>query len=223
MPVFGIPESKLWGIISAGLAIVTIALVAFWAQENPMTSIYSQTGYLGVPNWTDNRIAFHIVLMVGGFFASQIFGAIIWVFLSDKLYAQLIHIFFESFGLITMAIGLLAAVYDKNVTNTAHLTSMHSWYGIFCIAMYSISYIYGFLLGILPAYFPKMELKVMTNLRSFHGLLGQLSFYLSILSIVTGIMEQFTITGCEYINLTLTAPDTNPGANYYGKKCCSIV
>ncbi len=217
MLAFGIPESKLWGIISAGLAIVTIALVTVWAQENPMTSIYSQTGYLGKPNWTHNRVAFHIVLMVGGFFVSQIFGAIMWIFLSDKLWAQLIHIFFESSGLITMAIGLLAAVYDKNVINTAHLTTMHSWYGIFCISLYSISYMYGFLLGMLPAYFPNIELKLITNLRSFHGLLGQLSFCLSILSIVTGIMDQFAMTGCEYINLTLTTPDTDPGANYYGK------
>ena len=28
-------------------------------------------------------------------------------------------------------------------------------------------------------------------------------------------MEQFGATGCDYVGLTLTAPDVNPGSNYY--------
>jgi uncharacterized membrane protein YqgA involved in biofilm formation len=57
-----------------------------------------------------------------GYLVAQFFGGVIWVFFSDKLTGQILHILFETMGLIVMSIGLLAAVYDKNVSDKAHIT-----------------------------------------------------------------------------------------------------
>lgn len=180
-----------------------------------MNTAYSQTGFLNSPDWETQRISMHIVLMTAGFLVAQMFGGVVWVFFSSKIVGLLIHLLFETAGLICMALGLLMAVNDKNVSNTAHLTTFHSWVGVSCIGVYSITYLYGFVLGVLPYIYKQVDVKSLTNLRGFHAMLGQISLYLSIASVLTGIMEQFAITGCDYVGLTLNAPDINPGANYY--------
>ena len=189
---------------------MTLASVAYWAQNNPKNTVYSQTGFLGQPDWATQRlvitirfqfrlffmikifinyntfrIAWHVSLMVG-YLVAQFFGGVIWVCFSSKLFGQIFHILFETMGLIVMSLGLIAAVYDKNVSGTAHITTMHSWIGIFCIGIYSVTYLYGFVIGLIPVYFPKTNIKSITNLRSFHALLGQISLYTSIISVLTG-------------------------------------
>jgi hypothetical protein len=59
----------------------SVALVSVWAQDPSGSAI--SVAYLGVPDWSDNVIAWHIVLMVAGFFFSQVSARVrvyVWVY-----------------------------------------------------------------------------------------------------------------------------------------------
>ena len=124
--------------------------------------------------------------MTVAFTVAQFFGGVVWVFYKNKLHGQIFHILFETLGLIVGQIASTAAITDKRVYNTAQITSNHAWIGIFCIGIYRLTYLYGFAIGFVQVYFPKTNIKTITSLRSFHALLGQISLYTSIVSVLTG-------------------------------------
>ena len=222
MSFFNIPDSKFWAIVAIGCGSVTVFLVSIWAQNNPNDSIYNSSGFLLVPDWDTNIFPYHVVLMTAGFFISSVIAALSWTFFEDKLNGKIFHIFFQTAAIVSMAIGLIAAVLDKNANNVAHLTTFHAYIGVFCIALYSITYIYGYILGTLPA-FASVSLKRMVLLRLTHAMMGEMAMYLTVGSILTGIMNQFGQNGCNYIGITLTSHDVNPSAYFFAlPEACKI-
>src|SRR6185312_11636236 len=55
-------------IMALTAALISLILVSFWSRNNTG----SQVNYLGKPSWRSNVLAWHPVLMVGGFFCAQI-------------------------------------------------------------------------------------------------------------------------------------------------------
>jgi hypothetical protein len=70
-----IQQSRFVFIIAVCCAIAATVLVSLWAQDNNTSS---QSGYLGLPSFNANPIAWHIVLMVGGFFFGQTLATSSW-------------------------------------------------------------------------------------------------------------------------------------------------
>eukprot|EP01036_Dinobryon_divergens_P032949 gene32949-42636_t len=62
---FRLPVSSVSALL---LTCAAIGLVSAWAQNG---NTDRETGFLGTPNWRDNTLAWHVLLMVGGFFCAQ--------------------------------------------------------------------------------------------------------------------------------------------------------
>ena len=210
----GISDAKFWGICSIASSLITIVLMCSWAQPNPMTTAYNQTGFLGQVDWDAGILATHILVMTIGFLSLQILGDAIWCFINNHIIGLVVHLVLQSLAMVGMGVGLYAAVKQKNVSNTPHLTTMHAWYGIFGIGVYALEYLLGALLG-WSSKFSILDIKTNKNMKKFHAALGHIALFLTLIAVVTGIMEQFGETGCEYIDVTLNQPDINPAIYYY--------
>lgn len=210
----GISDAKFWGICAISSSLITIVLMCSWAQPNPSTTIYNQTGFLGQIDWDGGILVTHILVMTIGFFSLQVLGDAIWCFINNHNIGLVVHLLLQSLAIIGMGIGLYAAVKQKNVSNTPHLTTMHAWYGIFSIGTYALEYLLGALLG-LSSKFKMLDMKSNKNMKKFHAALGHIALFLTLIAVITGIMEQFGTTGCYYVGVTLTQPDINPAYYYF--------
>ena len=63
-------SNNILSFVAVFMAIITMALVSGWAKNPDYTA--TAIGYLGQPSWDLNVFAWHPVLMVGGFFFSQV-------------------------------------------------------------------------------------------------------------------------------------------------------
>lgn len=203
--------------ISSGIGC--IVLVSLWAQ-NKNDETTKQFGYLGIPSWDTNILAWHPVLMVGGFLFCQIVAICAWGVFGSRSLAKLVHVTFQFGGLVSMVIGLIAIIRYKNViTNppSPSLTTVHSWLGVMNIAVFALNFLFGCFMGCLKACFedPPLIAKAI-NLKRIHQALGFSALGFTILSIETGIMDQLGQGSCNYLyDSTITfGADVNPSDNY---------
>ena len=183
-------------VVACILSFISLTLVIVWAQNNDSTS--GDENYLGVPDWKNNIFSWHPVLMVGGFFVAQIVAPAVWVLFPENLrsYAKLTHIALQSSGVITMSLGLYAVVTSKNMTETPHLVSLHSWIGIIAIALYLLNYIFGALMR-------QLSTSIWGNdLIHNHKFLGFTSLGLSVLAILSGICSKIIRGLCDTSNFS---------------------
>lgn len=210
----GISDAKFWGINAIASSLITIVLMCSWAQPNPATTAYNQAGFLGQADWDGGILVTHILVMTIGYFSLQVLGDAIWCFINNHTVGLIVHLFLQSIALAGMGIGLYAAVKQKNVSNTPHLTTMHAWYGIFSIGVYALEYLLGAVLG-MSSKFSMFDIKTNKNMKKFHAALGHIALFLTLVAVITGIMEQFGMAGCNYIGVTLIQPNINPANFYY--------
>ena len=133
----------------------------------------------------------------------------------DKATNKRIHGVLHSTAVICFSLGLYAVVTGNNSKESnlecvyyPNLVSLHSWIGVITIALYSLNYIFGFLIfgtDIFSVAIKRMYL-------SHHASLGTLLVVLAGLAAETGIMELSTEAAkCGY---PLDKPDYNPALHY---------
>ena len=199
-------------IFGSSLGLISMAMVANWAQ-NKNTSL--QFGYLGIPSWATNPLAWHVILMVGGFYVVQLLAISAWALIPVRLIAKKIHIGLQTIGLICMFIGLAAIIKHQNKIQSNNLTTMHSWYGVMAISMYSFNYLWGFSMAMLTQFYPNNMIKDMIPLKSYHQIIGLIALCLCFNAIITGINNQLGQGQCSYTNPPpIQFTDVNPAQNY---------
>jgi hypothetical protein len=141
-------------------------------------------------------LAWHAVLMVGGFFFSQVLALLSWsVFTSHKV-GKVSHVLWQTAALATMIAGLAAVYSYKTSSGEARMTSVHGWLGVAATMLFCLSYACGLLLGGWRVCGP---LARKTNMRVVHRLLGGSAFVVVAVAACTGIMDQLGRSGCAYV------------------------
>jgi Eukaryotic cytochrome b561 len=193
--------------------IISVALVSAWAQAASGSSV--EVGYLGKPDWNSNILAWHIVLMVAGFFFTQVLAMVSWSVFPTPPSAKTSHVLLQSVALITMALGLYAVKKYKDQSTENSLTTMHALLGTGAIVVFSANYGFGCFMGIRKAFCAACAIPSGLDLVLNHRSIGSFAFGLTVLAIVTGIMDQTGRTGCAYVD-TVSSDTANPAA-YYSK------
>lgn len=147
--------TTMFTMICVTLAIICLGLVGAWAKtpttssgSSPTTFISvtttSSSTYLGIPDTSSNALAWHIVLMVGGFFISQILAVLSWRVFPSHFTAKLSHMMWHTVALLTMALGLAYIDdYKDESSRETRLTTMHSWLGVAGVILFCLSYAFG--------------------------------------------------------------------------------
>lgn len=210
-------------VLASLLGIVAVALVSAWATNNNYESSNSVTShqFLDTPDWKENALAWHPVLMVAVFFFAQVMAILCWSIVpGNHGFAKFLHVLFHTGALLGVILGLVAIEHYKNYDfYQPSLISMHGWVGISCVSVFMFTYVFGMFMATLTQFFPTLHAKVKTyvHLRDVHARLGMVSLALSTTSVVTGIMNQLTTQGCYYVtyNPAITdSTDPNPATNW---------
>jgi Eukaryotic cytochrome b561 len=199
-------------VLSWTFAIASLVLCAVWGSRNGIQ-------YLNIPSWDNNVFAWHPLLLVCGFFFSQVFvlttaGVFPTLVLEGSLtgWAWLYHGIWQCAATATLIGGLLAVFKDYNTLGLPNLTSVHSWLGIATAVLFFLNFL---LAGIsaLSAFVFTQEPYLMRGMRA---LVRIATFQMTAMSIGSGIMLFQGETGCFYptSNITPGIPDYNPAANY---------
>lgn len=193
-----------------------VALVAQWARNS---NTDTQFGYLGVPSMDSNPLAWHPILMVGGFFYGQIFAVCSWSFFSDRAIAKKVHVFFQTASVVTMIAGLCAIVKHMYEIKAEALTTLHAQVGVAAVAIFSLNYIWGTTMALLTMYWPDAWIRKALDFRAYHKFYGMVALGLIVLAIVTGVMDQLGNGACQYVldsSIDTTSPSVyeNPGKYY---------
>jgi len=205
------PSSSVLALIFAGTAL---GLVSAWAQ-NRNTS--TQLGFLNKPNWNNNVAAWHAVLMVGGFFFSQVVAICSWSLFSQQHdIGKGFHVFFQLAAMSTMIAGLCAIVHHLLQIKAQSLTTMHSWVGVATVSAFGVAFLLGAGMSTLTAFYPESVLRKAFDLRRIHQTMGLTAFGLTVVAILTGINSQLGQGACAYVITTTYnyKADVNPAENY---------
>lgn len=136
-----------------------------------------------------------------------------WSIFPDPFSAKLSHVFWQTAALSSLIAAMVAVVKDKNDGKQTSLTTIHSWLGVATIIVFCINYMFGFWMWFLKVVFPDNKIKEAIDLRLNHRTIGAIAFGLTVITILTGIMDEFGKNGCDYLQL-ITYPDKNPGSHY---------
>ena len=143
--LFRLPVSSVSALL---LTCAAIGLVSAWAQ-NGNTDRETETGFLGTPNWRDNTLAWHVLLMVGGFFCAQVVAVCCWSAVPPPSHPtpcslpKAMHGLLQVAAMSAMIAGLYAIVRHMFESKAPSLTTMHSWVGVASIAVYGVAMLWG--------------------------------------------------------------------------------
>lgn len=192
-------------LAAAFLGVGAVTLVALWASDNDATGAeVNKFGFLGTPDWKTNIFAWHPVLLVAGFFFSQILALLSWSVCSDHSFAKTVHATLQTCALCTLISGIWAIekYKDKNPIHSPSFMSMHSWIGLGATAVFVVTYIFGLTMAFLTQFFPQSRLRSAVDLRAIHRRLGVISLILTTSAILSGVVNQFGKRGCDAVSAT---------------------
>jgi cytochrome b-561 len=141
--LFRLPVSSVSALL---LTCAAIGLVSAWAQNG---NTDRETGFLGTPNWRDNTLAWHVLLMVGGFFCAQVAAVCCWSLIPSPSQPtpcslpKAMHGLLQVAAMSAMIAGLYAIVRHMFQSKAPSLTTMHSWVGVASIAVYGVAMLWG--------------------------------------------------------------------------------
>lgn len=188
--------STLYSASGIVLAICSIAFVVSWCTEYHHKN---DNGFLGFPSWQNNIFAYHPILLVGGFFGSQVFAIASWTVFKHRPTAKIFHVVAMTTALACLIAGVRAVVLHKFKSGSAHIVSVHSWCGISCIALFCMNYALGWYMAITTylqvSSSPQVDRRhwfahLGIDLKFIHQCIGKAAFDLTVACIVTGIMDQ---------------------------------
>uniref|UniRef100_A0A7S2UAW4 Cytochrome b561 domain-containing protein n=1 Tax=Attheya septentrionalis TaxID=420275 RepID=A0A7S2UAW4_9STRA len=135
---------------------------------------------------------------------------------------KLLHGIEWTVAALSATVGLVAVVQSHNDAASgfiANLYSLHSWVGVFVIAMYLSQFAVGtcaFALDIPSIFTPAVK----ANVVMVHRFVGQFVYNLTAATILLGIQEKEGFIGCNY---TVTKADTFPIQHFFDiPKVCRI-
>lgn len=201
-------------VVAVAVGAVATGLVSSWASD---MNKGDQSGYLGKPSFSTNPLAWHPVLMVGGFFFSQVLAISMWsVFANSHNLGRAFHFLFHLGGAGSMIAGLAAIVKHKDNIHEESLTTIHSWIGVGAVVFYGLNYLLGLTMAVLTFIFPNSILRKAIDFSSLHRVIGLIAFGLSTIASITGIMNQAGMSGCYYLGTGSAhySSDLNPANNY---------
>jgi hypothetical protein len=203
------------------LGVVSMALVCAWATNNNAANDYAADarGFLDTPKWKTNPLAWHPVLMVSVFFFGQVMAILSWSLIPNHDVAKLVHVLSHTAALGGLVAGLMAIERYKNYYfNLPSLVSMHAWIGVSCVTMFCMNYAFGMFMATLTRFYPESPLRTNWKLRDIHMRFGLITLGLTTASIVSGIVNQFGVSGCFYVypagSSGFSGTDPNPASNY---------
>ena len=135
--------------------------------------MYPQTGYLGLPSFETNPLAWHPALMVGGVFMGQIFAILTWSVIPTptigmKQVAKTVHVLFNTGSAGCMIASLIAIVKHSYKYKLESLTTLHSWVGVISVCVFGVTYMWGAVMALLTAFAPDSNIRKAIDLRLFH-------------------------------------------------------
>jgi hypothetical protein len=144
--------------------------------------------FLGKAEWgNDSFPPYHPVLMVAGFYFSQILGINMWSLIPNHGVAKLFHAAFMLGSVATM-IAALYAVFDyESYFNLVNLTSMHAWVGVMTIIIFVFQIVGGFIMGLMTAYGNRSP-----AFKNMHRAMGLILLACTTVSIISGIQDQLS-------------------------------
>jgi len=200
--------------LSVGSGILCLILVCLWATNGNNGT--TQNGYLGVPEWKTNPLAYHATFLVGGFFLSQLIAILVWTnFPAGGKVPKPLHAIIHTLGMVSLIIGLVEIVKYVNSQSSPALTTMHSWTGVMAVAVYGAAYLLGALHAILKYLKPSHPLLSIIDWIAVHRTLGVTGVALTAAAILTGVMDYLPQGACSYNNMDSPFVDYNPAKNYY--------
>ena len=203
--------TRIANVIVLICAIFTIMMASMWTKDSN-----SDYNYLGKPSWNNNLFAWHPILMVCGFFVSQLSAIASWGLLKNHFYAKLLHVFCQLAGLSTMIAGLWAVWKYKIDMKYFNYTTIHSWIGITTIAVYVFTFFWGSFMAILTRFYPDSILRKAFDLKDGHKTLGTLALMMTTMSILTGVMDQLPVGSC-FPNLPAGVTYEQDAGQYYSQ------
>lgn len=196
----------LFAGLSIILAIVALGLVSGWASNNPGDK---DTNWLGKPVWNHRTVfSWHPVLMVAGFFFSQIFTVTSWTFFPEAA-PKAVFWFWQSAALATFISALCAVVNYKLQFKLDALTTVHSYVGVFAIVVFLFNFLWGFLADFSKSFAEKYGLKY--DITYIHKALTIATLIFTLCAIVSGIESR--LPTCEYLQ-DYDSADFNPAKRY---------
>lgn len=198
--------SRVTNVIVLVFAFFAVIMMSMWTKKSN-----SDYNYLDAPSWQDNLFAWHPVLMVCGFFVSQLGAIASWALFKDHFNAKITHVVCQLAGLSTMISGLWAVWEYKVDMQSYNYTTIHSWLGIATVAVYVFTFFWGSLMATLTRFFPDSILRKAFDLKNAHKNLGILALVMTTMSIWTGVMDQLPQGSC---NPSLTTYEQDAGQYY---------
>jgi len=201
---------------------VCLGLVSAWAQYNPsiQNKFEEEAGldrflYLGIPNWTNSVFAWHVVLLVAGYFLSQVLSLTSIVVFGNKTHAVLAHVFWQLAALTTLIAGMRAIVKYKDHIHQDSLNTFHGWVGVVTIVMFFFSFVFSNGVSVAALVF-KSNLSAGTTW--VHMAFSIITLVLTFFAIITGVEAHNGFNGCAFIHLSESAQDKTilNSAFYYG-------
>lgn len=134
--------------------------------------ISAQRGYLGLPSFDTNPLAWHPAFMIGAF-CSQLVAICTWSMIptptkEPKLLAKSVHVLFNMGAAGCMITALIAIVKHMFHHKLDSLTTVHSWVGVVAVCFFGMAYIWGATMAFLTAFYPDSIIREAIDLRGFH-------------------------------------------------------
>jgi len=219
-------SSLIHGILGCTTGLVALILVTQWAQHDPLNS----GAFLGLPtnlvgdhdtnNWVksgNNVFAWHPVLLVGGFFFTQVCAVNTWTIIPDASVQKYLRFFWQTLAFTCMISGLVAVakfnLHNKNGMNmpeyswawgyTPSLTTMHSWIGVIGVIMFGFTY----LVDIVSTFVPDFKQPFLQESLALGSIIA------SSCAIIAGIQTFLGTTTCYYVTST-PFKDQNPASSF---------
>ena len=154
----------------------------------------------------------HPILLIGGFFLAQVFAVTSWSFIaSDRLLAKTFHVFLMIGAIFCLGIGIAAVYKNYLKKGTESATTMHSYIGFMTLALFVLNFVWGFVMALLTSFAPDSKFRASVSWMPVHKIVGSSTLIFTIISIVTGIMDQLPYGSCFYPS----QPDVaNPASKY---------
>lgn len=207
----------IFASLACSLAVVALGLVSAWAQRNPTSQKnWGAYGYLGVPIWRNktNIMAWHPILMVAGFFLSQVFSLSAIAFLGNKTGAFLTHFFWQLASICTLIAGLRAMVDYKIENKISSLISLHSWVGVLAVVFFAFNVLTSNIIG----FGGLLGKKFQPTATFTHMVFALSTLVLSFLAIVSGVQLEQNTTGGGCAFLKANPDHTALNSAFYYKR-----
>ena len=189
-------------MVSSSISLIIMFLWADGADTNKfLGGLGPQPGHVNLCTW-------HAILMMFAMGFCLIQAIVSYKVLPfPHLVNKCFHVFWHT-AVIVLAVAGIGSIFQfHREIKYSHLSSLHSWLGLFTIILFGQNYTLGFV----SYFFPGLALHIKKAYMPFHKLFGLMTLLAATVTMETGIVQKNHSHGCDY---PVTAVDTNPASHY---------